>query len=712
MTRKSAVNTKTFLAKTTKIFDFKTIRAKLLSAFILTIIPVLLLGVFSFSIAKNALEKKARESTNDTMMQTKNYLELMFSNIESLSMQLLGNSDVHDYVSGEITDVMENLEVRRRIDSIITNMMINYSFIYDINIISKSGKSIASSSYYNLANFDYEAFLENPSAKMVTDAEGKLLFFGSHDFLDNYRIVSKNVEYALTASRILKSTRTGEKYAFLYIDVKLSSIEELLKQLAEGSRGEYHLISSDGKVLSSELNSEPEDSSDSNESSGDFIRNQDFFKLIHDSGADTGSEFVDYKGESHLMTFTHIGDTGYILISLVPRSVLMEASRTILLWTIILVVIGAAFAVGTGLFMAMGMGRTINRTINTARQAASGDLTVEFTSKRKDELGLLAKAINTMTSNMRNLIANTMELSSKVTESASIVSDTTKHVSEASRDITVVIQEIAKGASDQATDAEESVKRMDKLAMKINKVSEAANNIENLSKETSILTQRGLSSVEELENKTIESTNNTKQIFTDIEALDANSKSIGKIVNVINSIADQTNLLALNAAIEAARAGESGRGFAVVADEVRKLAEQSMSATRDISAIIKNTQEQIGKTVHRFVASEEILKAQNEAVNNTIEAFKSIAEAMEILSKQLEDIKNDSNDMNAFKAEALTAIQNISAVSEETAASTQEANASAEEQLANIEQLAGFAEQLGEYAKKMNESISAFKIDT
>lgn len=73
---------------------------------------------------------------------------------------------------------------------------------------------------------------------------------------------------------------------------------------------------------------------------------------------------------------------------------------------------------------------------------------------------------------------------------------------------------------------------------------------------------------------------------------------------------------------------------------------------------------------------------------------------MEILSKQLEAIKNDANDMNAFKTEAITAIQNISAVSEETAASTQEANASAEEQLANIEQLANFAEELGEYAKR------------
>src|SRR5690606_37049290 len=120
--------------------------------------------------------------------------------------------------------------------------------------------------------------------------------------------------------------------------------------------------------------------------------------------------------------------------------------------------------------------------------------------------------------------------------------------------------------------------------------------------------------------------------------------------------------------------------------EVRKLAEQSMSATREISAIIKNIQDQIGKTVHRFIASEEIMKAQNETVNNTIQAFKSIAEAMEILSIQLEKIKNDANEMNAFKAEAIASIQNISAVSEETAASTQETNASAEEQLVNVEQ--------------------------
>ena len=78
-----------------------------------------------------------------------------------------------------------------------------------------------------------------------------------------------------------------------------------------------------------------------------------------------------------------------------------------------------------------------------------------------------------------------------------------------------------------------------------------------------------------------------------IEELDNTTKSIGKIVSMIESIASQTNLLSLNAAIEAARAGEYGKGFAVVASEVRELAGQTAEATRQIEELITTIQKQV-----------------------------------------------------------------------------------------------------------------------
>ncbi len=684
-----------------------SIKSKLIAAFLVPIVFIIALGLVSYLKSSDAVLKVAENSTAATMDGTGMYIDAVYSNISNVTLQLIADKDIQDYF-GNTTDTMSYDFVQKRL-KIADRMMavtIANKDIANIYVIASKDTSYMPSGYPPI---DMEMLKNTEMEKIITDSNGAPVWMGLHKDLDKLGSAATDdeskLEYSSSLFRALKNVSTGKVIGYIVVDLKSNVMRDLLtkisKKLSSGS--ELHFISPDKRDLSSV---------DPKVASGqkDKITDQKFYADILASKNPNGSMTVKLNGKEYLASYTKLTSLNYTLIGLIPTSSLNESSRSIAIITLVLVILAVIIAFAIGIIMAMGMSRTINRIINAAGRAASGDLTVSPTSRRRDELGILTKSINSMISSMRRLIEQITDTTLKVSNSALTVSNTSSQVSAVSHEISRAIQEISQGATAQASDAEQGVLKISSLAQTINGVTGNAKSIDNLTRDTMEMTKMGLATIDDLDRKANETTKISKEILSDIQELDAHSKSIGKIVKVISGIADQTNLLALNAAIEAARAGEMGRGFAVVADEVRKLAEQSMSATQEIASIIKSTQDQTAKAVDKAVSTEAIFKSQNDAVVNTIDIFKKIKVSMESLAGQVGQIMSGVAEMDVNKEQAINSIQNISAVSEETAASSQEVNASTEEQLSCIEELANFATELGQSAKELEESISRFTV--
>jgi len=371
-----------------------------------------------------------------------------------------------------------------------------------------------------------------------------------------------------------------------------------------------------------------------------------------------------------------------------------EAGRGRLI-TIICLAIGLTLAIASGFLLTRLITKPLFKGVDLAKAMAEGDLTKTMDVDQKDEIGVLAKSLNEMAKNLRNMFDDINNGVVRVDESSTQLVGIANQMSAGAESTAGRSSQVAAAAEEMSANQTSIATAMEQAAVNVNMVAAAA-------EEMNATINEIASNSGKAKEITSEAVKQSLKASERVNELGKAADEINKVTEAITEISEQTNLLALNATIEAARAGEAGKGFAVVANEIKDLARQTAAATLDIKNKIQGVQEATGVTVKEINEIGQVIADVDKIVA-------TIAAAVEEQTATTKEIAQNVHQASQGIAEVNENVAQSSTVSAEIASDIATVNSSANEMSQASRQVKVSAEELSTIADRLKEMMAKFK---
>ncbi|WP_324727847.1 methyl-accepting chemotaxis protein [Lysinibacillus fusiformis] len=363
------------------------------------------------------------------------------------------------------------------------------------------------------------------------------------------------------------------------------------------------------------------------------------------------------------------------------------------------------------LLSARGISRPIMTLTERMQRMTNGDLSgPPLKIHSKDEVGQLMEATNTMADILNRLLKHIQTVSNDVAAHSEELLQSTSEVKTGTDQIVHTMTEIASGTDELASHTTDVATSMNDFAGNVTSVHQSNKDVQHYSQDVIALTKEGRDLMSSSTKQMGAIQHIVKDAVEQVDGLSKQTQEISKLVTVIQTIATQTNLLALNAAIEAARAGEQGKGFAVVANEVQKLAEQVSYSVEDITGIVRNIQDGSNRVTASLEQGYSEVEKGALQITTTNATFHHIADALEAIATNIEGMSSELGDVVHNTVTINQSIDEMAAISEQSAAGIQETSATIEQSASSMEEIKHSAEHLAEMAEQLNSLIRRFKL--
>ena len=352
----------------------------------------------------------------------------------------------------------------------------------------------------------------------------------------------------------------------------------------------------------------------------------------------------------------------------------------------------------------------LKKMAGAIEKISAGETAVDIDAKSNvKETTQLIMAADQLTDILSRAVGNIRTSADTLTETirqtrdmASESSDATKQISESMQALTQTTMNMTSNVQD----INDNMSRMSDI------IEQTIKNVDNLNNNAGAMSEANKDATDRIGSVVKSSESSGAAIADIVEQINKTNAAVSKInemVDLITGIASQTNLLSLNASSEAARAGEAGRGFAVVAGEIKTLAEQSDVSANQIKAIVKEVGESSMLCVEQAEVVKEAITREKELLNASQDSFTVLDNNIKGAVEEIMAVSAVTAQLETIKETILSAVTDLSAISEETTATNEEVAAAIANISANVDNVSENTDTMNNLSDDLVKTVAYFK---